>query len=294
MATTNYSLLADNTDIDKMMSGGGGAAALAIPTTGIILWAKDKAKGLDKDGIAVTLSMGGLSSPEVKKVMETGVIPKALAKKLNPEVFQDLEDLTGKALPFPSSKKPEGTPPVTGTTVKKQTRTETPDGEVKETTTTFDSNSGVKKSSGTVIPEDKELKELLSNIDLVNSKDFEQNPVVQRYLDSKGLQGEDRAKAIKDLVRNANENISKRKQGWEAKAQSAKATKAASRTYGHSVDVDEAEILDNGLTRGQQNLKRHEAIRKEAERGLNWQDQLKKQQWEDYLKRSHNAPKFDD
>ena len=251
-----------------------------------------KRKYIDKDALAVTLAMGGLSSPEVDQVMKTGVLTEKMAKKLNKDVFQDIEDLTGVSV-FPTGEKPKGTPPITGTTIKKQTRTETPDGEVKETTTTFDSNSGVKKSTGTVIPEDDELKELLSNIDLVNSKDFEQNPVVQRYLDSKGLQGEDRAKAIKDLVRNANENISKRKQGWEAKTNSEKTTKAASRTYGHSVDVDEAEILDNGLTRGQQNLKRHQAQEARAQK----EEQMARKRIEEEYKKSlrpQNAPKFDD
>lgn len=252
-----------------------------------------KRKNIDKDALAVTLAMGGLSSSEVKQVMKTGVLTEAMAKKLNKDVFQDIEDLTGVSV-FPTGEKSKGTPPITGTKVKKETTTTTPDGSIKkETTTTFDSNSGVKKTNKTVIPEDDELKELLSNIDFVNSKDFEQNPVVQRYLDSKGLQGEDRAKAIKDLVRNANENISKRKQGWEAKTQSEKATKAASRTYGHSVDVDEAEILDNGLTRGQQNLKRHQAQEARAQKE---EQMARKRIEEEYRKslRPQNAPKFDD
>lgn len=290
MATTNYSLLADNTDIDKMMSGGG--AALAIPTTGIILWAKDKAKRLDKDGIAVTLGMGGLSGPEVKKVMETGVIPKALAKKLNPEVFQDLEDLTGKTLPFPSSKKPEGTPPITGTTVKKQTRTETPNGEVRETTTTFDSNSGIKKSSSTTIPED-DLKDLLGSIDLstIKPEDIQPwNKVIQNYAKEHNIPAE---VVAKELRKNLRTQESLRNSKHERAERSAKVTKAASRTYGHGVDVDEDEIQGNGLTQGQQNLKRHESLRKQAERDVSWQDQLKKQQWDDYLKKMHQAPKFD-
>jgi len=178
---------------------------------------KKSKKNIDKDALAVTLAMGGLSGPEVKQVMKTGVLSEKMLKKLDKDVFQDIEDITGVSV-FPTGEKPEGTPPVTsGTTVKKQTRTESPDGDVKETTTTFDSNSGVKKTTKTEIPEDDELKKLLSNIDFVNSKDFEQHPRIQEYLDKKGLKGEERAKAIMDLVRNANTNVSLKSSRIEAR-----------------------------------------------------------------------------
>ena len=179
---------------------------------------KESKKDIDKDALAVTLAMGGLSGPEVKQVMKTGVLSEKMLKKLNKDVFQDIEDITGVSV-FPTGEKPEGTPPVTsGTTVKKQTRTETPDGDVKETTTTFDSNSGVKKTTRTEIPED-DLSDLISKLNLIskNPAEIPYDPDVQRYLDSKGLQGEERAKAIMDLVRNANTNSSLRKNGIEAR-----------------------------------------------------------------------------
>lgn len=132
---------------------------------------KETKKDIDKDALAVTLAMGGLSGPEVKQVMKTGVLSEKMLKKLDKDVFQDIEDITGVSV-FPTGEKPEGTPPVTsGTTVKKQTRTETPDGDVKETTTTFDSNSGVEKTTRTEIPED-DLSDLISKNTFMNEGDI--------------------------------------------------------------------------------------------------------------------------
>lgn len=44
----------------------------------------------DKEGLLTTLGMAGLSSPELKKIHNKGVIPASALKKLSPELMKDL------------------------------------------------------------------------------------------------------------------------------------------------------------------------------------------------------------
>ena len=194
-------------------------------------------------------------------------------------------------LSFPESKKPEGTPPVTGTKVKKETTTTTPDGSIKkETTTTFDSTAGGKKSTRTEIPED-DLAELFSKVDFAKLDNLENDPVVKKFAEARGY---DIDKVVRDLI-NYRKNFTKsfRDSEMAGRMRSDKITKANSGTHGRAVNVDTKEIVGAYDTQAEQNMKRHEVQKQRVENEERIRQQMKKEEWERYLSEK-NAPKFED
>ena len=237
------------------------------------------------DDLMYYLTAGGLSGPEAKEVARTGYISEAQLKKLSPDVFGEIEKLTGVSMAFPTGSKPEGTPPVTGSTVKRTTRTETPDGEVKETTTTFDSTAGGKKSTGTEIPDD-DLKDLMSSINLIhikNPKDITSKiPEIQEY--SKRT-GKDVEAIVRDLQRWVRTNKSLENGIAEKKFNSQKNTRQVSNIHGKTATVDNGDVMPSHMSKAEQNQVRHAAqerlartiLRNEerAKEGLLHKDEIK-------------------
>lgn len=72
----------------------------------------------DKDGLLTTLSMAGLSSPELKRIGSTGKIPSEVLKKMPPELMKDLAAGLGIAL----TPKGSGNMLVSGKDIAKQAR----------------------------------------------------------------------------------------------------------------------------------------------------------------------------
>ena len=214
-------------------------------------------KTLSKDEIqdlTIMLVEGGLTAKEAEKVAKTGFISESALKKLSKDAIQNVEGLTGVSMAFPTGDKPEGTPPVTGTTVKKQTRTETPDGVVTEKTTTFDSNAGGKKSNKTEIPE-IDLSDLMSNISLIGIADANpQNPKLQEWAKQHGKDPTEVAEALKKWMRT---NESLRGGPAERKINSQKNTAAVNNIHGKSAQVDNGDVMPSHMTKAEQNLVRH-------------------------------------
>lgn len=210
----------------------------------------------EADTLAVMLGEGGLSSRKIKKIMETGFISEEDARSLSPEVIKNIEELTGVPMAFPEPSKGSGTPPVTGTTVKKQTRTETPDGVVTEKTTTFDGNSGIKKTSKTEIPDD-DLSDLFSNIDLsqLSPEDItEDNPYVKLTAERTGLLPETVVRLARAKLRT---HESLRNGIVERKDKAKRAFDQANSIHGKTVEVDNSDIMPSHMSKAEQNLERH-------------------------------------
>lgn len=216
----------------------------------------------DLDSLRVMLVEGGLSAKEADKIAETGYITEDALKKLSPDAIKNVEGLTGIPMAFPTGDKPKGTPPVTGTTVKKQTRTETPDGEVRETTTTFDGNSGVKKTSKTSIPE-IDWSELFPNIDEMGPSDINENdPRVIEIAKQKGLLPETIVRLARARLRT---HESLRDSEVERKAKAKRIANEANRIHGKSAEVNADEIMPSHMSRAEQNQIRHESQKRWAE-----------------------------
>ena len=207
----------------------------------------------DLDDLMIMLVEGGLSSPEAKKIAKTGYISEDALGKLSPDAIKGIEGLTGIPMAFPTGDKPKGTPPVTGTTVKKQTRTETPEGEVRETTTTFDGNSGVKKQTTTEIPEmDEDLDRL---IEYFGIDDIDPNDIRVRALaEEKGLSPETVARLAKARLRT---HESLRNGIVEKKNNAERVANQANRIHGRTVVVDDSDVMPSHMTKAEQNQERH-------------------------------------
>lgn len=220
---------------------------------------KSTPRTLSKDELntlMVMLGEGGLSTPELRQIEKTGYISEKALKKLSPEVIKNVEGLTGVSMAFPEPSKGSGTPPVTGTTVKKQTRTETPDGVVTEKTTTFDGNSGIKKTSKTEIPDD-DLSDLFSNIDLsqLSPEDItEDNPYVKLTAERTGLLPETVVRLARAKLRT---HESLRNGIVERKDKAKKAFDQANSIHGKTVEVDNSDVMPSHMTKAEQNLERH-------------------------------------
>ena len=230
-----------------------------------LLSGKSKSKGTsgtprnlsksERDDLMVMLGEGGLSSKKIKEIMKTGYISEEDIKSLPAEVIKNIEGLTGVSMAFPTGDKPEGTPPVVGK-AKKTTRTETPDGEVRETTTTFDSTSGGKKSSRTEIPDD-DLSDLLSNVDLAAippEKITPNHPLVRKAANEHGVAPEIIAK---ELRKNLRTQESLRGGIVESKREAAKNFDQANKIHGRTVEVDNSDVMPSHMSKAEQNLVRH-------------------------------------
>lgn len=208
----------------------------------------------DLDDLMIMLVEGGLSSPEAKKIAKTGYISEDALGKLSPDAIKGIEGLTGIPMAFPTGDKPKGTPPVTGTTVKKQTRTETPEGEVRETTTTFDGNSGVKKQTTTEIPE-VDWSELFPNIEEMKIDDITpDNPEVKKWAKMHNLSPEEMAKEARARYRT---HESLRGGIVETKTKAANVANQANAIHGRTVEVDNSDVMPSHMTRAEQNQERH-------------------------------------
>lgn len=226
----------------------------------------------DLDDLMIMLVEGGLTSSEAKKIAKTGYISEDVLKKLSPDAIKNVEGLTGISMAFPTGDKPKGTPPVTGTTVKKQTRTETPDGEVRETTTTFDGNSGVKKSSKTEIPE-VDWSELFPNIDEINTGDIrEDDPRIIEIAKQKGVLPETIVRLVRANLR-TQESLRNGKSERTDKAK--RIANEANRIHGKSAEIDAKEVMPSHLTRAEQNQVRHESQKRWAETQLRAEERAK-------------------
>ena len=210
----------------------------------------------DLDDLMIMLVEGGLSSSEAKKIAKTGYISEDALGKLSSDAIKGIEGLTGISMAFPTGDKPEGTPPVTGTTIKKTTRTETPDGEVRETTTTFDGNSGVKKSDKTEIPE-VDWSELFPNIDLnqLNPEDINVNdPRVIELANKKGLLPETIVRIARAQLRT---HESLRGGIVEKKLNSQRNTEQVGNIHGRTAEIDDGDVMPSHMTKAEQNQERH-------------------------------------
>ena len=204
----------------------------------------------------IMLVEGGLSTPEAKKIIKTGYISEDALGKLSPDSIKGIEGLTGVSMTFPEPSKGSGTPPVTGTTVKKQTRTETPDGVVTEKTTTFDGNSGIKKTSKTEIPDD-DLSDLFSNIDLsqLSPEDItEDNPYVKLTAERTGLLPETVVRLARAELRT---HESLRNGIVERKDKAKRTFDQANSIHGKTVEVNNSDVMPSHMTKAEQNLERH-------------------------------------
>ena len=226
----------------------------------------------DLDDLMIMLVEGGLSSSEAKKIAKTGYISEEALGKLSPDAIKGIEGLTGVSMAFPTGDKPEGTPPVTGTTVEKQTRTETPDGEVRETTTTFDSNNGIKKTSKTEIP-DIDLSELFPNIDEITTDDINENdPRVIEIAKQKGILPET---VVRILRANLRTQESLRNGMTERKENAKRISDEANRIHGMSAEINADEIMPSHMSRAEQNQVRHESQKRWAETQLRAEERAK-------------------
>lgn len=208
----------------------------------------------DLDDLMIMLVEGGLSSSEAKKIAKTGYISEDALGKLSPDAIKGIEGLTGIPMAFPTGDKPKGTPPVTGTTVKKQTRTETPDGEVRETTTTFDSNSGVEKSSRTDMP-DIDLSEMFPNIQEMKIDDItSDNPEVKEWAKKYNLSPEEMAKEARARYRT---HESLRGGIVETKNKAERVANQANSIHGRTVEVEDSDVMPSHMTKAEQNQERH-------------------------------------
>lgn len=226
----------------------------------------------DLDDLMIMLVEGGLSTPEAKKIIKTGYISEDALGKLSPDAIKGIEGLTGVSMAFPTGDKPEGTPPVTGTTVEKQTRTETPDGEVRETTTTFDSNNGVEKSSKTEIPE-VDWSELFPNIDEISTGDIrEDDPRIIEIAKQKGVLPETIARLVRANLR-TQESLRNGKSERTDKAK--RIANEANRIHGKTAEIDAKEVMPSHLTRAEQNQVRHESQKRWAETQLRAEERAK-------------------
>ena len=207
----------------------------------------------DLDDLMIMLVEGGLSSSEAKKIAKTGYISEDALGKLSPDAIKGIEGLTGIPMAFPTGDKPKGTPPVTGTTVKKQTRTETPEGEVRETTTTFDGNSGVKKQTTTEIPEmDEDLDRL---IEYFGVDDIDPNDIRVRALaEEKGVLPETIARLAKARLRT---HESLRNGIVERKNNAERVANQANSIHGRTVEVEDSDVMPSHMTKAEQNQERH-------------------------------------
>ena len=207
----------------------------------------------DIDDLMIMLVEGGLTSKEAKQIAKTGFITEEALKKLSPDAITNIEGLTGVPMTFPEGEKPEGTPPITGK-VKKQTRTETPDGEVRETTTTFDSNSGIKKTSRTELP-DLDLSELFPNIQEMKIDDITpDNPEVKEWAKKLNLSPEVMAREARARYRT---HESLRGGIVETKRKAANVSSQANSIHGRTVEVDNSDVMPSHMTRAEQNQERH-------------------------------------
>lgn len=208
----------------------------------------------DLDDLMIMLVEGGLSSSEAKKIAKTGYISEDALGKLSPDAIKGIEGLTGISMAFPTGDKPEGTPPVTGTTVKKQTRTETPEGEVRETTTTFDGNSGVKKQTTTEIPE-VDWSELFPNIEEIGTGDIrEDDPRIIEIAKQKGVLPETIVRLLRANLRTQD---SLRGGIVERKDKAKKVFDQANSIHGRTVEVDNGDVMPSHMTKAEQNQERH-------------------------------------
>lgn len=214
-------------------------------------------KTLSKDQIndlVLMLTIGGLSPKEATKIATSGYISEEQLKKLSPDAIKEIEGLTGIPMTFPEPEKSDGTPPITGTSMKKTTRTEMPDGEVTEKTETFDSNSGIKKSSRTEIPE-LDLSELFPNVEFIKPEDITvDNPHVKRAAVRNGLSPEEVVRTLRAGLRT---NESLRGGITERKDKSRKVTDQLGKLHGRTIEVDEKDIMPSHMTKGEQNVARH-------------------------------------
>lgn len=233
-------------------------------------------KTLSKDQIndlVLMLTIGGLSPKEATKIATSGYISEEQLKKLSPDAIKEIEGLTGIPMTFPEPEKSDGTPPITGTSMKKTTRTEMPDGEVTEKTETFDSNSGIKKSSRTEIPE-LDLSELFPNVEFIKPEDITvDNPHVKRAAARNGLSPEEVVKMARARLRT---NESLRGSNAERKAQSRKVTDQLGSLHGRTVEVGEGDIMPSHLTKAEQNVARHEAQKRLNEAKMREEEIAKK------------------
>lgn len=208
----------------------------------------------DLDDLMIMLVEGGLSSSEAKKIAKTGYISEEALGKLSPDAIKGIEGLTGIPMAFPTGDKPKGTPPVTGTTVKKQTRTETPDGEVRETTTTFDNNSGVKKQTTTEIPE-VDWSELFPNIEEIGTGDIrEDDPRIIEIAKQKGVLPETIVRLLRANLRTQD---SLRGGIVERKDKAKKVFDQANSIHGRTVEVEDSDVMPSHMTKAEQNQERH-------------------------------------
>ena len=230
----------------------------------------------------IMLVEGGLSSSEAKKIAKTGYISEDALGKLSPDAIKGIEGLTGIPMAFPTGDKPKGTPPVTGTTVKKQTRTETPEGEVRETTTTFDGNSGVKKQTTTEIPE-VDWSELFPNIEEIGTGDIrEDDPRIIEIAKQKGVLPETIVRLLRANLRTQD---SLRDGIVERKDKAKKVFDQANSIHGRTVEVEDSDVMPSHMTKAEQNQERHagqerlarQILRNEARAkdGLLHKDQIK-------------------
>ena len=233
-------------------------------------------KTLSKDQIndlVLMLTIGGLSPKEATKIATSGYISEEQLKKLSPDAIKEIEGLTGIPMTFPEPEKSGGTPPITGTSMKKTTRTEMPDGEVTEKTETFDSNSGIKKSSRTEIPE-LDLSELFPNVEFISPEDIRaDSPYVKTTARVMGISPEEVVRMARARLR-TNESLRGGKS--ERKAQSRKVTDQLGSLHGRTVEVDEKDIMPSHLTKGEQNVARHEAQKRLNEAKLREEELAKK------------------
>lgn len=204
--------------------------------------------------LSIMLIAGGLSPKEATKIATSGYISEEQLKKLSPDAIKEIEGLTGIPMTFPEPEKSDGTPPITGASMKKTTRTEMPDGEVTEKTETFDSNSGIKKSSRTEIPE-LDLSELFPNVEFIKPEDITvDNPHVRRAAVRTGLSPEEVVKMARARLR-ANESLRDSKS--ERKSKSREVTDQIGKLHGRTIEVDEKDIMPSHMTKAEQNVARH-------------------------------------
>ena len=209
----------------------------------------------EKDDLFITLVEGGLSTREAMKVITSGYISEDIARKLSKDAIKGIEGVTGIPMAFPTpERKDGGTPPVTGTTVKKQTRTETPEGEVRETTTTFDGNSGIEKSSKTEIPE-IDLSKMFPNIEEMKIDDISpNNPAVREWARKYGISPEEMAKKARARYRT---HDSLRGGIVETKTKAADVANQANAIHGRTIEVEPEDVMPSHMTRAEQNQERH-------------------------------------
>lgn len=227
----------------------------------------------DRLDLEMMLVAGGLTPKEALKISMTGYISEEQLKKLSPDAIKEIEGLTGIPMTFPKTEKSSGTPPITGTSMKKTTRTEMPDGEVTEKTTTFDSNSGIKKSFRTEIPE-LDLSELFPNVEFISPEDITvDSPHVKRAAVRTGLSPEEVVKMARARLRT---NESLRDGIAERKDKSRKVTDQLGKIHGRTVEVDEKDIMPSYMTRAEQNVARHEAQKRLNEAKMREEEIAKK------------------